>query len=234
MNLFDALLFPGRPDLTEYGFKKTRLVGGPLFPSSADRTVVPSDTTITQALAGISNVLTILDVEHWTDTALYTALLQRIHALRPELRVGYYATVPKRDYWRAIRPTDDPKYLIWQAENNGLSPVAEQADVLFPSLYTFYSDQPGWVKYATANVSEARRYGKLIYPFIWPQYHDSNPTLKGQLIPGDYWRLQLETLKSLAVDGIVIWGGWQVPWDACAGWWLETMDFVADSAPLPS
>jgi len=76
------------------------------------------------------------------------------------------------------------------------------------------------------SVSEAKRYNKSVYPFIWPYYHDSNTALKGQLISADFWRLQLETLNSLAVDGIVIWGGYKLPWDDQAPWWLETLSFI--------
>ena len=66
-----------------------------------------------------------------------------------------------------------------------------------------------------------------VYVFLWPQYHDSNPSLKGAFLPADYWRLQLQMAKQYA-DGIVIWGGWgsngPIKWDENAVWWKVTKD----------
>jgi hypothetical protein len=115
-------------------------------------------------------------------------------------------------------------------------------DAIYPSLYTFYPDQDGWLKYALANISEARRYGKPVYVFLWPQYHESDPAVAWRFIPADYWRLELETAKQYA-DGIVIWGGWQysgkrlnwlLEWDDTAPWWIETQDFMADHGLVPT
>jgi hypothetical protein len=227
VNLFDATLFTGKPDLTRDGFRKLKLVSrGTLFPSGADPLAIPSDATLTAVLSGVTH-LTALDIDHWAQPEPYIKLLSRIHTLYPGLRVGYYDVAPKRDYWRAIRPASDPKYSVWQAENDALRPIAEQADVLFPSLYTFYPDQAGWFRYATSNVIEARRYNKVLYPFLCPFYHPSNPELRGQPIPADYWRIQLDTCLALNVDGIVLWGGFKIPWDPQAPWWLETLSFMA-------
>ena len=41
--------------------------------------------------------------------------------------------------------------------------------MIFPSLYTVYDDQGHWLRFAEANMVEARRYGKPVIPFIWPQ-----------------------------------------------------------------
>jgi hypothetical protein len=145
--------------------------------------------------------------------------------VRKESNLGLYGILPIRDYWRAIDPV---KKLLWQAENDKLESLVDFVDVLYPCCYTFYDDRAGWVKYATANIQEARRLskGKPVIVFLWPQYHNSNATLIGQLIPSDYWRLQLETAKQYA-DGVVIWGGFQVQWDELAPWWIETKDFIS-------
>jgi Hyaluronidase len=226
--LFDALLFAGKPDLAQWGLRPIKIIpASQFFPTGADRALLPASTTVRAASTDVRD-LAVVNVEHWQDTTLYVTLLKCIHRLMPNLRVGFYDIVPKRDYWRAIRGEGDPKYSEWQAVNDSLKPIAKEADALFPSLYTFYPDQAGWIKYASANIAEAKRYNKTVYPFLWPQYHDSNALLKWQLIPGDYWRLQLETLKSLAVDGIVIWGGSEMPWDEAAPWWQVTKEFLGN------
>jgi hypothetical protein len=90
-------------------------------------------------------------------------------------RVGMYATRPLDDYWT---PVAFPLNMAaWHNANDALSGIAEECDVLFPSLHTFYDDQIGWVTYATANIAEARRCGggKKVYPYIWMDYHNSAP-----------------------------------------------------------
>jgi hypothetical protein len=73
---------------------------------------------------------------------------------------------------------------------------------------------------------EARRYGKPVYPFLWPTYHNSNKKLTGQLVPGDYWRMELELVHQYA-DGVVLWGGYKEKWDENAAWWRETQAWLA-------
>jgi hypothetical protein len=82
-------------------------------------------------------------------------------------------------------------------------------DALFPSIYTFYTDRQGWVTYAIAQITEAKRKakGKPVYAFLWPQYHESNLLLGLRPLDSDYWELQLNTVAQHA-DGVVIWGGW--------------------------
>jgi hypothetical protein len=69
---------------------------------------------------------------------------------------------------------DSPQFKAWQA-NDAVAPIAAQADVLFPSIYTFYPDENGWQTYAIAQIKEARRIGpgKPVYVFLWPQFEDA-------------------------------------------------------------
>jgi hypothetical protein len=134
---------------------------------------------------------------------------------------------PLRDYWDSVEQEGSPRYKSWQAKNESLAPIAQLSDVLFPSLYTFYEDRSGWTKYAIAEIREARRFagGKPVYVFLWPQYEASG-ALANAFLPGDFWRMQLETASKYA-DGIVIWccTGRQT-WDDKAPWWLETQGFT--------
>lgn len=173
---------------------------------------------------------------HWVDL---------VHDNYPDVKVGWYAMVPMRDYWTPYQylytletlatnpnqpwyqgnlPKFKANYEAWQACNAYLRPIADKVDYIFPSLYTFYEDRHGWEIYAKANMAEARKYGKPVYPFIWMKYHDSSK-LAGQDVPADYWRMQLDIIKANA-DGIVIWGGWLEPWNENAGWWRVTQDFL--------
>ena len=116
-------------------------------------------------------------------------------------------------------------------QDDSLASVASFVDVLFPSVYTFYEDRSGWQNYAIAQIQEARRLsrGKPVYIFLWPQYHPSNKKLANTFLPGNYWRLELETGRKYA-DGAVIWCcGNSQAWDNKAPWWLETQDFLKES-----
>ena len=183
--------------------------------------------------------IAVIDIEHWPTRgksgpvaeglAKYRAVLGWFHGEVPTLRVGYYGVPPIRDYWRAIKGPSSAEYAAWQAENDRLAPLAKDVDALFPSLYTFYSDRNGWVKYAIAQIKEARRYGtgKPVYAFLMPTYHNSNKILGGRFIEPEYWKLQLETILRHA-DGIVIWGGPKTEWDEDAPWWRVTKQFLRD------
>jgi len=147
----------------------------------------------------------------------------------PSLQVGFYAIAPIRDYWDVMAGPQSAGYLAWQQENDAVAPIAQQADAMFPSLYTFYTDQAGWQKYATANIAEARRIapGKPVYVFLWPQYDASTGAQGGEYLPDAYWKMELETAKQYA-DGVVIFGGWTETWDSNASWWLETQQFMTE------
>src|SRR5262249_10278668 len=137
-----------------------------------------------------------------------------------------------------IRGPGNAEYQAWQRDNDRLDEVAAHLDGLYPSLYTYYPDRQGWVTFAVAQLAEAKRkaHGKPVYAFLWPQYHDSNATLKGRYLEPDYWELQLNTVAQHA-DGAVIWGGWgkdgPESWDEEAPWWQVTKRFMKQISSTP-
>lgn len=146
---------------------------------------------------------------------------------RPTIDIGFYTILPQRELTAGHWTPE------WEARNDYFKPLASFIDTVYPSLYTFYNDHQGWVAYAEANIQEARKYNKKVIAFIWPQYHASSPTNANQLIDGAYWRLQIETLYSLA-DGVIIWTGGCCEWSEMTSetdpnnWWFQTLDFMAD------
>jgi hypothetical protein len=245
--VFDALFHGRKPNLIKHGLRPIqpgasefwRLVG-----PRAEPDLTQPDEQRTRAFARTAarqRTLLYLDIEHWPteagmegatpqDVAATVGKLVRIadwiHDEQPGVRLGFYGVPPLRDYWRCIKPEASPERQAWRRGNEALSEVARHVDVLYPSLYTFYDDRPGWEKYATGNLAEARRYGKLVYAFLMPYYHESTKApYSKQPIEGPFWRLQLETCYRHA-DGIVIWGGYQMLWDQNAEWWQETLKFL--------
>jgi hypothetical protein len=187
--------------------------------------------------------ITVLDIEHWPleDETMaqaavdnYITVLDWFRKKAPsDQQVGYYSMVPIRDYWRTQKGQDHRKYKRWQAENDRLVPMAGAVDILFPSIYTFYEDQEGWLTYAKAQIDESRRLApdKPVYAFLWPEYHPSNDERRGEPIESGYWRVQLEFLREHA-DGVIIWtidDTKAVDFQDIPPWWDETVRFIEEN-----
>jgi hypothetical protein len=242
--VFDGTLYQAKPDMEQLGVKPiTVLYQASMWPAkSGDPQSVP-DADVVRALAlqaSQSTGIAVVDIEQWQlagDPATvaqsldkYQQTLQMFQQAAPSLQVGYYSVAPIRDYWSPIDGAQSPNYLAWQQQNNAVAPIAKQANALFPSAYTFYTDQAGWQKYAIAQIAEARRIGpgRPVYLFLWPQYDDGKGAQGGDYLPDAYWRMELETARKYA-DGVVIWGGWKQTWDSNASWWLETQQFMTET-----
>ncbi len=242
--VFDGTLYQGKPTTEELGMKPiTLLYQASMWPGkSGDPQSVP-DADVVRALAlkaSQSGGMAVVDIEQWHVTGdpatvaqsvdKYQQTLQMFQQAAPSLQVGYYSVAPIRDYWSPIDGALSSNYLAWQQENNTVAPIAQEANALFPSAYTFYTDQTGWQTYAIAQIAEARRIapGKPVYLFLWPQYDNGNGAQGGDYLPDDYWKMELETARKYA-DGVVIWGGWTQTWDSNASWWLETQQFMTET-----
>ncbi|MCI0565352.1 MAG: hypothetical protein MN733_43360 [Nitrososphaera sp.] len=155
----------------------------------------------------------------------------------PNAKIGYYGQVPVSafgfDYGHQLGAgPGNPVYDQWVANNNIMQPLADQVDVFFPSLYTQTEDRENWVKAAKAFVAEAKRIGngKPVYPFINPRYAPPSfpESLTWQVVPKDYFRLQLDTLKAVGAAGVVIWGADNsgTQWSEDLPWWQATKKFL--------
>ncbi|MDX2968629.1 hypothetical protein [Kribbella solani] len=227
-----------RPDLSAYGVPKRTMIyqNALLVGDNADQSLVQS-TIQTNLNAGVTQAC--LDIEAWpldglsdadfaVNAAKYNQVADWAKAVNPSFRVGWYGILPRRDYWSVIQGNTAG----WYADNARRQGIADHVDDVYPSLYTFYTDQAGWVNYANANMTQAGIYNRPGYAIIWPKYHPSAPVdIRGTFIARDYWRLQLETILAhglsagSAIAGVAIWND-DSTWDPTAGWWLETIDFV--------
>lgn len=248
--IFDSTVYGGKHRETQFvlpGTYSLRLIGtAELWDAEGatqhDRSKLPTESHVRAIARTVAGRLACLNIEHWpldirkADPAEVAHNIDRLKTIIgwmrdevPSIKVGIYSMVPVRSYWTPADYARKPdlyadQFAAWQAANDALQPLADAVDVLFPSLYTFYEDQGGWGRYAQGNIAEARRLsgGKPVYPFLWPQYHNSNAEIAGQMIPGDYWRIQLDTVLDQA-DGAVIWS-WSpgLQWDESWDWWRET------------
>ena len=219
--VLNALTYSNQPDLTTYGIE-TATVEGPwtMFPGwPSSNVVVPPDPSLSsqyvqQAEKTNSRILWI-DIEGWPgnqsgytgfaeDALSYVETISAFQHYAPSLKIGEFGFTPIRNYDVIHDGPGTASYQGWQTINDYFSPVAGQANILFPCLYTYSTiDENDWKTFALAMISEARRIGpgKPVYVFLWPQYEDTFI-----YTPTDYWRMELETARQYA-DGAVLYGG---------------------------
>lgn len=236
---FDEMFWQDKPELE--GWEPIHVTYGDMWvdatgtPGEQDYVVSERflrDTYIPSIPRGTE--LVCLDVEHYDKNEPNTAdTISKLNNIvdiwreeRPEIKLGYYSLMV-RDYWRAISG-DRARIAEWRAENDAIRPVIDNCDLMFPSLYTFYDDRRGTIEYMKRNLDEQWRLtgsSKPIYPFVWPRYHESNRTLGGQEIPGDYWEQIVTAVLDHNTGGVVFWNYTpRVPWRSVEGWWPVTQD----------
>ncbi len=239
--VFDGLLYKPMPDLRSLGMPKLLAIGSTWRPGVSHDDVDPIG--IADALRYIQRVTQdcYFDLEEWTvygqppdmdaRIAKHVRSAEIARQNAPGLRFGFYGVVPTSPYWSILLNKGD-ELASWHAVSRASRVIAAKVDYLFPSLYTFYDDPKGWEITSRGVLEEARQYGKPVYPFLWPEFHDSNPKLKFQQIPREFWRRQLEVCRQYA-DGLVLWGGFNELWDEEAPWWLETKSFMSSLPDQP-
>jgi hypothetical protein len=258
-DLYDSLLFIGKPDLSPYGLKPSRTVyehelWPPKRSATPDEAAVRSKARAVLAEGVTAAVPVILDVEQYSvdvrldishinpDTSTVDSNILKLEQIidwfkneAPTLQVGFFDVAAPVGGLPVTgqHPANDAELAIWKRANSHLIPFVIHVDALYPSLYTFHTDPAKWVADARRYISEAKRIGagKPVRPFIWPQYHDvMRGPLAGTYIDYDYWMLQLTTIRNAGASGIIFWGGYQTQWDDTQDWWHATLDFIATMA----
>ncbi|MGH8616041.1 MAG: hypothetical protein ACREYF_29525 [Gammaproteobacteria bacterium] len=243
--------YKNQPDLRPYGVKKLgpiplksgMIYEGNLWSKGQSKSLLPSKSRITKFVKdkfGVNyNGLLVIDMETWpikgSDAQLkgyldkYLTLLGWVKSAAPTAKVGYYGKPPLSNPSAAQQDEDHKLYTDWQTKNDRIAPLVAAVDAFFPSIYTYSDKQSYWVNYATAMVQEAKRIGasKKIYAVINPEY-GFNSEFQFDLIPENYFLLQLQTLKQLKADGAIIWawGSQNTPWNANLPWWKATRKFL--------
>lgn len=178
-----------------------------------------------------------VDLEEWPicevpdsvsrrSVAMLSRAADLVREVAPNLTFGIYGALPAPNgYWPVVG-VDKARGQAWRDCNTRLMEVGRKVDVIFPSIYTNYTDEAGWRVYAAEQLEASRIFGKPVFAFVWPEYHESNEKLSGKHMPADVWRRQLEFIRANGADGVVLWNGWRRPWDDRATWWLETRAFV--------
>ncbi len=262
--VFDDMRLNGEVDfVNDFNFQPLQRYGNwHFFPAGSDLTEADPERTREFARRLDPRRLFVINIEHWATTGSAAVIQESIRKLssvvdiireeNPTVVLGIYRMLPVRDYSTPVTyGYDSPRYDAWAANNAALQELADKVDVIMPSIYTFYPDyyedgsprlfeRDRWVTYATANLLEARQYGKPVISYIWPFYHggggSADPNApdyrywKYQPIGGEFWKLILETNYAYA-DGTIIWAGLDFDFDPDSAWWMESLAFVDQVGP---
>lgn len=210
---------------------------GEIWPANANLNVIPYDKIrYTARKQRPEGTIVCLDVEHWpvdqdddTLADIYIDLhIQLIREFRkhlpPGTKVGYYGVLPIRDYWSVVR-NDRDAIRDWERKNERLMRLADEVDIIFPSIYDFYGDAQRWRVYAEHHIVEAEKYGKPVIPFICPVYHPSNPDKGGQPLDEENWQLMLDYVAT-RTDGAVVWSIPEQLDHPVQDWWTQALGSV--------
>src|SRR5215471_5265482 len=172
-DLYDSLLFIGKPDLSRHGLKRARTVyehelGLPK--PTPDEVAVRSRAGAVLAEGVTAAVPVILDVEKYSvdvrsdishinpDTSTVDANIIKLEQIigwfkneAPTLEVGFFDVaapidgLPVTGQW----PANNAELVIWKRANSYLIPFATHVDALYPSLHTVDTDPAKWASAQT-------------------------------------------------------------------------------------
>lgn len=159
----------------------------------------------------------------------YIELVDSIREFRPDLRIGFYSMIPTGNWWAPIVEKnwkDKSQLKQWSQLNDQMTRgrnsagrfthrgLADVVDFVCPSLYMAYRhvDQYGndhtklWFDaIAPAQIEQARKYGKQVYPFVCPRVHFNNHVGDSNKYVGDdLLRKQIKWCLDNS-DGCIVW-----------------------------
>lgn len=253
--IFSKISYKQTPDLTQYGLlpiishynsafmqplSGAVLTGNP----NTDNTQIINDSL--KALAqrdyqsGSSSPV-FLDIESWsfnnqdisTTINKFISVINLYKENNSNSPLGFYGVIPQTKFqWTDIATTS--LFDAWQATNDQLVPIVNKVDFFAPSLYNRKIDEPDddWKRFSQANLSEVKRLNtnKPVYAFMSPQY-----TLDHSFLTGTKWLNELEYLKTIGYDGVIIWtsnkdvNGNIIDFNLASqnDWWSATLQFVS-------
>ena len=232
--IFDAMLYLEKPDLSRCGIRTIHVV----YEQFSGIKIAEGASTIywadfEQAATGAARAaaeVVVLDIEAlpakpWSGLAAAVGTFRR---KVPGKRLGVYGVLPPVRYWEVMRSNERR---FGEREHAEIGQLAQEVDALFPSLYVHYEDIEGWQRFARETIRRAQQYRKAVFPFVWPQFHPGNKTRGLDFLPAHMWRVVVETVLNEA-EGMVLWGGWRdkneqrLKWDERAEWWAVTAEIL--------
>lgn len=231
-----------------YRLRRIPIISRNTFPGWSDPLGMPDLEWYVRASAvkSESNIL-VIDQEEWPastkterlETSKKFAIVYKtIKHFIPETLIGFYSYSPTRDLFNAISPKNSKSFADWQSQNDDLAEHISCVDVLFPSIYYFYTraiNGPSITNnaplYFQRNIDEAARLrdtfgnpSRQIIPYVWWEKHPGGPWLDA-----DVWQSMVQT--SLDRTGnCLAWGGFTRTWNPSDSW----LEPLKNAQALPS
>jgi hypothetical protein len=163
----------------------------------------------------------------------------RNHTRHQHKAIGFYAELPVRDIWRALKDSasgGQVGYDRWLAENRYFFAslhdatlaeergLADYVDRIYPSLYYWYPNRLELFEpYARENLLQAAIYHKPIIAYVSPNVQQPGYPFWATGV----WRDMLSYVwNHPLVDGVSIFGTSAGTWDENAPWWKETLEVL--------
>lgn len=200
--VFDAILYEGKPNLEKYGLKK-------MFVLYEDEVI---STNYRQSNTKAKN-RRYIDFEKLRSKATHTYKKSYPVCIDVEFWNLYnentreYALDQYINIIKSYRNIDSKNYISLFHYSSINKDLFDISNVVFPAYYTHSQNFKDWENMVRSSVTKMRKWGnKPIYAFIWPQYNQNDVLgpLSLTFIPHKEFRQQLELLYNLC-DGIVIW-----------------------------
>lgn len=152
--------------------------------------------------------------------ALFITMAKWAKEAAPDRMVGYWG----EGGTRILPEKSSDEFLREQRQ------LAGAVDAFFPNLYVWggKEDKEAWHNKLRETMTAAHRLapGKPVYPYIWPILGGAPPGQK--IMSGEFWRYQLEAVRSSGAAGVVLWGFSRnrKDFDINLPWWRETVKFM--------
>lgn len=222
---YDALTYPGKPDLSAEGLTPIHLIYEAKLTSPSvlnpDKAVIDIDKINNQAemYAYFPDVVVSTDIEQWlwdvtiggdSLAFLYKTVFDRFRVKNPNVIIGNYGIAPGTlNIYRYNLPSLYEEVLLarWKRDNLKRWESVKHADIIFPSVYIPEPNITSWINDLKITVSEIKKYAptKKIVVYIWPQYYDQPGSIYNkQFISPEIWEQILEAVYENC-DGAIIW-----------------------------
>lgn len=238
----DIAVRTNKPSLVPFGMMEFYGAYNDPYATTYDLSI--ADETQVRRLAerhASTNTPVMFDIEHWqTDLRGYSEgmvahsvermaqIADWMHDERPDVTLGYAAFMVGNNPFPA---EGSPQRIAWQNAIARAEPVADRSDYILPNINPFIADVRAWPDFADAMIDEARKFGKPVVAFLWPNYDGTEPNLYGRAQTAEFFRMQLDVARSRA-DSLAIWDDTR-PWVEDMSWWIVTQDFIQNQDSLP-
>lgn len=226
--LYDAMNYPGKPDLTNEGVLPVYLIYENALTTSgtAGANDVVLDMDKVEVMAELASqfpyVMVSTDIEDWFGDAKvdqdimfdrFNIMFDVFRSKSSSIQIGNYGIAPSAlcvyRFYNKDRWEEDVLIQNWKSSNAKRWKSIDAADVIMPVVYIAEPNIESWIKDLDITITEIKKYNtnKKIIVYIWPQYYNKpDSPYNSEIIDAETWMKMLEAVYEKC-DGAIIWSG---------------------------